>query len=161
MKTQTNELPNGLYAVGNITDRIPKAETPVKLAELHLPIRTSWTTLIISIIEAVCVFSVAAAKTGLVLGAAATALTGWTLSLHQDVIRIPLLLIAMAGAFINLYLLWKAHRLRTAPSAAWRRRPLTTRERWRIALVFSLAVATLVLGMTETYLHRLLHHTVI
>ena len=161
MKTQTNELPNGLCAFGNITDRLPKAETPVKLVELHLPIRTSWTALIISIIEAVCVFSVAAAKTGLVLGSAAATLTGWTLSLHQDVIRIPLLLIAIVGSLINLYLLWRAHRLRAAPSAAWRRRPLTTREHWRIALVFSLSVVTLGLGMAEIYFHRIFHHTFI
>jgi hypothetical protein len=155
-KVQNNELANGLYVVGNMPDQKPEAP-----AELHLPVRNSWMTFTISIIEAVCVFSVAAAKTGLVLGSAAIALTGWTLTLHRDVIRIPLLLIAIVGSLINLYLLWRAHRLRAAPSAAWRRRPLTTREQWRIALVLSLSVVTLGLGMAEIYFHRLFHHTFI
>lgn len=159
MHAKRKELVNGLYVVDNMLNQKP--EVSVKPAELRLPIRTSWMTLIISIVEAVCVFAVAAAKTGLVLGSAAVALTGWTLSLHQDVIRIPLLLIAIVGSLINLYLLWRAHRLRTAPSAAWRRRPLTTREQWRIALVFSLSVVTLGLGIAEIYFHRLLHHTFI
>lgn len=158
-KAQTNELASGLYVIGNILDQ--QSEAPVKPAELHLPVRNSWITLIISIVEAVCVFAVAAAKAGLVLGSAAIALTGWTLLLHRDVIRIPLLFIAIVGSLINLYLLWRAHRLRTAPSAAWRRRPLTSREQWRIGLVFSLSVVTLALGMAEIYFHRLLHHTFI
>lgn len=159
MNTQTKELANELYLAGSIRDQKP--QVPVKSAELRLPVRNSWMTLIISIVEAVCVFTVAAAKTGLVFGSAAVALTGWTLSLHQDVIRIPLLLVAIVGSLINLYLLLKAHRLRTAPSAAWRKRPLTAREHWRIALVFSLSVVTLALGITEIYFHRLFHHTLV
>ena len=159
MNAKRKELANGLYVVDNMLNQEP--DVPVKPAELHLPVRTSWMTLIISIVEAACVFAVAAAKTGLVLGSAAIALTGWTLSLHRDVIRIPLLLIAIVGSLINLYLLWRAHRLRSAASAAWRRRPLTTRDKWRIALVFSLSVMTLALGMAEIYFHRLFHHTFI
>jgi|SwirhirootsSR3_FD_contig_91_888988_length_2587_multi_10_in_0_out_0_2 hypothetical protein len=159
MKEQPKKSANELYLAGNILDQQP--QFLVKPAELHLPVRNSWITLIISIIEAVCVFSVAAAKTGLVLGAATVTLTGWTLSLHQDVIRIPLLLIAIVGSLINLSLLWRAYRLRSAPSAAWRRRALTTREHWRIALVFSLSVVTLGLGMAEIYFHRIFHHTFI
>src|SRR5579863_2640012 len=51
--------------------------------------------------------------------------TGW----HQDAIRIPMLIIATAGALLNLALLFWIWHLRARPSAQWRRRELTPKER--------------------------------
>jgi hypothetical protein len=127
----------------------------------RLPVKRSWTFLTLAFIEAVCVFTVGAAKAGVLLGSVAAFATGWSVSLHRDAIRIPVLLVAMSGAGVNLYLIWKRRRLRNSLAAAWRKRPLTKRERVKTALVLCLAIVTLVLGAAEIYLHRLLRHTVI
>ena len=133
----------------------------VFLDDDRFPVKRSWTVLILAFIEAVCVFSVAAAKAGIVLGSAAAALMGWSLALHRDAIRIPVLLVAIVGAGINLYLIGKRWRLRNSPAAAWRKRPLTRRERLKIGLVLGLSVLTLVVALSEIYFHRVFHHTVI
>jgi len=140
--------------------KISETDDPVSPQIDRLPVQRSWTVLILAFVEAVCVFSVAAAKTGVLLGSIAAFATGWAISLHRDVIRIPVLLVAMSGAGFNLYLIWKRRRLRNSAAAAWRKRPLTKRERVKTALVLLLSVVTLVLGAAEIYLHRLLHHTV-
>jgi hypothetical protein len=140
--------------------KIAETDDPVSPQIDRLPVKRSWTVLILAFVEAVCVFSVAAAKAGILLGSIAASATGWAVSLHRDVIRIPVLLVAMSGAGFNLYLIWKRRRLRNSAAAAWRKRPLTKRERVKTVLVLVLAVVTLVLGAAEIYLHRLLHHTV-
>ena len=130
----------------------PKAEP--------LPLKRSGATLILAFIEAVCVFAVAAAKAGILVGSTAAILSGWSLSLHRDAIRIPVLVLAVTGAVVNLHLVWKRQRLRNSSTAAWRKRPLTRSERWRTGLVLWLSLLTLVLAAAEIYFHRRLHHTI-
>jgi hypothetical protein len=126
----------------------------------QLPVKRGWAALILAFIEAVCVFTVAAAKVGILVGTVGAVLAGWAVILHRDAIRIPVLLIAMTGATFNLYLIWKRRRLRNSPAAAWRKRPLTKQERVKTALVFWLAVGTLILGALEIYFHHVLHHAI-
>ena len=125
------------------------------------PLGRSWSVLALATIEAICVFSVAAARSGLVLGSAGIFVAGWAQFLHRDVFRIPALLVAAGGAAVNLLTLWKAHRLRNMRSASWRRVALTRTERFRIGLIFSLSVITIVLTSLEIHYHRLFHHTII
>lgn len=125
----------------------------------RIPLTRSWTVLILAFIEAACVFSVAVAKAGIVLGSGAALLMGWSLALHRDAIRIPVLLMAIVGAGINLYMSWKRWRLRSSPAAAWRKKPFTQREKLRIGLVLGLSIVTLVVAVAEIYFHRLLNHT--
>ncbi len=138
----------------------PETDDAVLSKTDPLPVKRSWAVLLLAFIEAVCVFSVAAAKAGVLLGSAAAIATGWSVSLHRDAIRIPVLLVAMTGAGFNLYLIWKRRRLRNSPAAAWRKRALTKRERLRTGVVLWLSVLTLILGAAEIYFHRLLHHTI-
>ncbi len=119
----------------------------------------SWGVLALAALEALCVFSVAMARAGFVLGASAAGVASWANFFHRDIFRIPALLLATAGAAFNLYLLWNARRLRNAPAAAWRKRPRTSRELWRIRLVFWLSVVTLITVVAEVYFHRILNHT--
>jgi DNA-binding transcriptional LysR family regulator len=138
----------------------PETDDAVLSETDRLPVKRSWAALLLTFIEAVCVFSVAAAKAGVLLGSAAAIATGWSVSLHRDAIRIPVLLVAMTGAGFNLYLIWKRRRLRNSPAAAWRKRALPKRERLRTGVVLWLSVLTLILGAAEIYFHRLLHHTI-
>jgi len=81
--------------------------------------------------------------------------------LHRDILRVPMLSVSIAGASVNLLLLWKAQRLRNAPAAAWRKQPLKNFERWKIGVVLAASLLALGLSAMEIYVHRLLHHTLI
>lgn len=79
--------------------------------------------------------------------------TGW----HQDAIRIPMLAIATVGALINLAVIAWIRHLRARPSAQWRKRELSAKEkrseRWQIWL----AIVTLLLVGLETWTHPMVH----
>lgn len=139
---------------------VPNNDSSTVLADtVRVPMKRAWSGFFMAAIEAVCVFYIMAAKAGFVLVSANIAAGVWASVLHQDIFRIPLLLLALTGSGFNLYLLWNAHRLRNAPAAAWRKKPLTKQEQWRIRTVFLLSLATVVFAGAEVYFHRLLHHT--
>jgi heme/copper-type cytochrome/quinol oxidase subunit 2 len=81
--------------------------------------------------------------------------TGW----HQDAIRIPMLIVATAGALVNLAVIFWIWRLRSRPSAQWRRRELTPKEKRSERIQVVLAVVTLVLVALETWTHPMVHRT--
>jgi hypothetical protein len=78
---------------------------------------------------------------------------------HQDAIRIPMLIVAAAGAVLNLGVLAWIRHLRNRPAAQWRRRELTAREKRSERLQVVLAVVTLVLVGLETWTHPMVHRT--
>ncbi len=78
------------------------------------------------------------------------------LRFHQDAIRIPMLTLATVGAVVNLAVLAWIWRLRTQPSAQWRRKELTARQRRSERLQVAMAVVTLVLVGVEIWTHELL-----
>jgi len=126
----------------------------------HVPVGRSWGALALTVVESICVFAVGAAQTGVLAGSVAVGSTGVASFIHREIFRVPILLAAIVVAALNLYLLWNARRLRNAPAAAWRKRPLTSRERFRIGLVLGLSLATLAIAAWEIVLHRRLHHTI-
>jgi hypothetical protein len=77
--------------------------------------------------------------------------------LHRDAIRIPMLIVAVAGAVVNLAVLAWIWRLRARPEAQWRRREISKKERRSERLQVAMAVLTLVLVGSETWLHAVLH----
>ena len=78
---------------------------------------------------------------------------------HQDAIRIPMLTLAALGALINLAVLAWIRHLRARPSAQWRRRELTSRQRRSERLQIILAVVTLILVALEVWTHPMVHRT--
>jgi len=56
---------------------------------------------------------------------------------------------------VNLYSVWNFHRLRNASSAAWRRRPLTTQQKTKDAVLVLLSLGALLLIAFELYVHPL------
>lgn len=125
----------------------------------HVPLKRSWGAFLLATVEAVCLFVVAAGRTGIALSTISASVTGWVTVLHRDIFRIPALLLAIVGSMLNLWILWRSHHLRNAPSAAWRKRPLTVKDRWRIGLVLTLSALTLFTAGFEIYFHRLTHHS--
>ena len=77
--------------------------------------------------------------------------------LHRDVYRIPMLIIAVAGAIVNLAVLAWIWHLRARPEGQWRRRELSKRQRRSERLQLAMAVLTLVLVGAETWSHTILH----
>jgi len=78
---------------------------------------------------------------------------------HQDAIRIPMLIAAAAGSLLNLGVLaWISH-LRNQPSAQWRRRELTPKQKRSERLQIALAIITLLLVGLETWTHAKIHRT--
>ena len=125
-----------------------------------LPVKQSWGAFALATVEAICVFYVGASHAGLLVGSFAVGFAGVSRFLHRDIFRVPILIAAILGAALNLYLVWNAQRLRNAPAAAWRKRPLTSRQRWRIGLVVGLSVLTFAIAAWEIVLHRRFHHTI-
>jgi hypothetical protein len=96
---------------------------------------------------------------GLTALAAASGIYAPARGFHQDAIRIPMLILATVGAVVNLAVLAWIRHLRSRPSAAWRRRELSVKERRSERLQVVLAVVTLVLVGLETWTHPMVHRT--
>jgi hypothetical protein len=114
-----------------------------------------------AIVQGVCAMAVFISGVSTALGlstlAAATA-AGPATGLHANRFRIPMLVLAGLGAVVNLVLLWNAERMRKSPSARWRMRPLTRKERWEKWIQFGASVLTLLLIAGELIAHPLFHH---
>jgi hypothetical protein len=122
----------------------------------------NWSSFVFALLQSVCtaVLAVSGIRVLIGVGALATAAVsnepehGW----HQDAIRIPMMAIALAGALVNLYVLWRLRSLRKRPSSQWRVQPLTNREKRSERWQFVLAIATLVLLAVESWAHWMFHH---
>jgi hypothetical protein len=96
---------------------------------------------------------------GLTALAAASGIYAPAKGFHQDAIRIPMLVIAAAGAILNLAVLAWVWRLRTQPSAQWRKREISPKERRSERLQIVLSIVTLLLVGLETWTHPMVHRT--
>ena len=112
----------------------------------------------LALIEAVCVLFLSVSKFGILLGVAAFMSAEIASPFHADRIRVPLLGLALAGAVVNLLLLWNAHRLRNASTAAWRKRALPASQRRRIVFLIALSLLTILLVVAEFWIHPIGAH---
>lgn len=120
-------------------------------------------SLAMALLQSLCtaVFAISGIRVAIGLGALAAVsgiyapARGW----HQDAIRIPMLILATAGALVNLAVLAWIWRLRAQGSAQWRRKELTPRQRRSERLQVVLAIATLLLVGLETWTHTKIHRT--
>src|SRR5215467_7464759 len=110
-------------------------------------------SLALAAIEAVCLFFVSVNGLIVLLGGAAVGLAQGAAWIHIAVIRLPLMGLAAVGALLNLWLLVNSWRLRNAPSARWRKKPLLPSERRRIILVATISILTLLFVGAELILH--------
>lgn len=79
---------------------------------------------------------------------------GW----HADWIRVPMMLIAAAGAALNLFVIWHVRRLRARPAAQWRVAPLPPGKLRGERIQIALAVLTFVCLAAEWITHPMMHH---
>jgi hypothetical protein len=118
-------------------------------------------TLLLAALQSVCTAVMTISGIRLAVGLSAFAVAGSVYapirSFHRDAIRIPMLTLAAAGAIVDLFVLAWMARLRSLPSAQWRRRESTSRERRFVRLQVALAILTLVLVGLETWTHSIMH----
>ena len=118
----------------------------------------NWSSFGFALLQNICaaVLTVNGIRVAIGLGSLAAAGGVWpaVFKFHADAIRIPMMVIALVGAIINLLALWQIKRLRERPSAQWRRVPLSSRQKRSERLQFVLSIVTLVLLAFEYLLHR-------
>ena len=122
-----------------------------------------WTSVLVALLQSLCtaVFAISGVRIAIGLSALAAVsgiyapAKGW----HQDAIRIPMLILATVGALINLAVIGWIRRLRSRPSAQWRRREATAKEQRSERLQIVLAIVTLILVGLETWTHPMVHRT--
>ena len=76
---------------------------------------------------------------------------------HADVIRIPMMIVAVLGSVINLYVIWRIRTLRARPSSQWRVCPVTPKQKRAESFQIALAVITLILIAAEWITHSIIH----
>lgn len=112
-----------------------------------------------ALLQSLCtaVFTVNSIRVGIGLAAlAAGSIAAPLIPLHRDSIRIPMLVIAVVGAVINLAVLAWVRRQRNRPEAQWRRRELSKKQRLSERLQVAMAILTLVLVGLEVWTHAIL-----
>jgi hypothetical protein len=140
--------------IENKLDSAPAEEQPPERTSVLL----SATSVAAGIIQGACAILVASSTAKIFLGIAGLAAAVKTSELHAEIIRIPMILISTILSFITLFVLWNAHRLRNLPSAHWRKRPLTSRQKLGIAFSLTASILTLVLVVAEITIHPLFSH---
>ena len=118
-------------------------------------------SLLLALLQSLCTAVLTISGIRVAIGLTALAAAGGIYApargFHQDAIRIPMLIIAAAGALINLGVLGWIWYLRSRPSAQWRRRELSKKQKRSERLQVVLAVVTLILVGLETWTHTLVH----
>jgi hypothetical protein len=121
----------------------------------------AWSALAFAFLQSVCTAVIAASGMRFALGLAglitSIATSAPAQDLHRDTIRLPMLIFALAGAGINLAVLWQVRRLRRRPSSQWRLHPLSPHkkrmERWQ----FAISLVTVLLVGAEVIAHKAIH----
>lgn len=121
----------------------------------------NWSALFFAVLQSACTAFIALNGVRLLIGVGAFAMASGALKLvdrmHVDGIRIPMMLLALAGSLLNLIVLWQVWRLRRRPASAWRQTEVPKGKLASEWLQLTLSILTLVLLGAEFVAHRMLH----
>jgi hypothetical protein len=118
-------------------------------------------SLVLAVAQSVCtaVLTIGALRVAIGVSAlAAGSIFGPLHAFHRSWIRVPMLIAATAGAVLNLLVLSWIWYLRSRPSAQWRKREISQKEKQSERLQVALAILTLVLVALEAWAHPILNH---
>jgi hypothetical protein len=116
------------------------------------------TSLFFIVLQSACSFvmTISGVRVLIGLGALAAVTAGAQAppsGLHRDAIRIPMMILAIGGSVINLYVIWRVRSLRHRASSQWRRQPVSRRRIWGENTQIVLALVTLLLVAAEFFSH--------
>lgn len=136
------------------------AGPPEESIVLFNPKVFGWSAFCFAILQSVCSAFIALSGVRLLIGVGAFALASGVLKfadrMHIDAIRIPMMMLALAGSLLNLIVLWQVWRLRRRPASAWRQKPAPGRKIASERLQFAISILTLFLLAAEFVAHRAL-----
>jgi hypothetical protein len=127
--------------------------------------RRSWpiaaTSLVFILLQSACTAVMAVSGVRVAIGlsalAAAAGLHRPAAGFHQDAIRIPMMVVAVGGSLLNLYVIWRIRSLRARPASQWRVAAVSAKQKrselWQIVL----SVVTLLLVAAEYATHLIVH----
>lgn len=122
-----------------------------------------WSSLVLALLQSACTAFMAMSGLRLLIGISSTAMATGLLplvKLHVDILRIPMVVLAVVGSVMNLVVIWQMRTLRARPASQWRVQPVTDKQRRSERVQMLLAVVTLLLVVLEESLHIYLHHVV-
>lgn len=121
----------------------------------------NWSSMVFAVLQSVCtaVIAISGLRVAIGLGAlaAAAGVDAPARGFHQDAVRIPMMAFALAGALLNLFVLWRVRKLRNRPAAQWRQKPLSAKKKNSERLQYALSIVTLILLAAEWFTHSLIH----
>ncbi len=121
----------------------------------------NFTCLLFILLQSACTAVIAISGISAVIGlgsfATALGLSRFTGSFHADVIRIPMMILALSGSLINLYVLWRVSTLRARPASQWRVRAVSQKQRRTELFQLCLTVLTIILVISEWTAHQVIH----
>jgi hypothetical protein len=122
----------------------------------------SLTSLLFILLQSACTVAVAfsgvTAAVGLGSFAAAVGLTRLTGTFHTDLIRLPMMVLALTGSLFTLYIVRRARVLRARPASQWRIRPQSSKEKRKESLQIVLSTLTILLIVAEIVTHIYITH---
>ena len=129
-------------------------------------LRSAWlvtlTSVFFVLLQSACTAVMAISGVRLLIGlgalAAASGLGRPASGFHRDAIRIPMLLVAVLGSAINLYVIWRIRSLRNRPASQWRMQPPSLKQLRSEKIQIGLAIVTLALVFVEWFTHRIIHN---
>jgi hypothetical protein len=139
---------------------VPSDFTPETTGSKPTRLLLTWGALVLAAAESLCVAAVGLSGVRVALGLSsllAAGASGPAHGFHREAIRVPLLTIGAIGALLSLLLLWNEEKLRRNPSAAWRMKPLTAKQRRVRRFQLIAAIVTLLLVAAELITHPLFH----
>ncbi len=95
---------------------------------------------------------------GLSALAAAAGLGRPSSGFHADAIRIPMMIVAVGGSLINLYVIWRIRSLRARPSSQWRTQRAASSKKRSENIQIAMALVTLALVVAEYLTHLIVHN---
>ena len=144
----------------NQEESLPSSQKQIAPAR-HRTWFIAFTSLVFILLQSACTAVMAISGVRVVIGlgalAAAAGLHRPAGGFHADRIRIPMMIVAVGGSLVNLYVLWRIRSLRAKPSSQWRSRPVTIRQRRGETIQIALAIVTLLLVAAEYATHLILH----
>jgi hypothetical protein len=120
-----------------------------------------WSGILFAILQSACTAVIAISGVRAAIGLSALAAAAGTHSpakgFHQGAIRIPMMLFALLGSLINLFVIWKIRHLRSKPASQWRQKRVTGKKLTSERLQIALSILTLILLAAEWITHPMVH----
>ena len=115
-----------------------------------------------AVLQSACSAFIALSGVRLLVGVGSLAFAGAAVRLadriHLDVIRIPMMFLALLGSAANLLALRRVWNLRRRTASAWRQQPLTLEKKRAERIQFAISVLTILILAAETAAHHHLFH---